>query len=219
MLPKIIIHNSLSLDGSLSGFEPNMALHYQLAGQYHPDAHMIGSNTIKAGIELYGDGVPIEEPSDFKRPKRENHLPLWVIIDSKGSLHGVLHTCRRFDMCRDIVLLVSETTPREYIEYLTERSYRYHVVGRNHVDLEKACGLLVKQYEVHTVLTDTGRILSTLLLNLGLVHEISLLIHPIIIGNSAYSLFSALDTPLPMTLKKTETFNHGYIWLVYDVTG
>lgn len=217
MLPKIIIHNSISIDGSLTGFEPNMELHYQIAGQYHPDAHMIGSNTIKVGIELYGDGIPREEPSDFMKPKREKHLPLWVIIDTKGTLQGMLHTCRRFEMCRDIVLLISETTPPEYIDYLTERSYVYHVVGRSHVDLKNACQLLMKQYEIHTILTDTGRILSNLLLSQGLVQEISLLVHPIIIGNEAYSIFSILEKPITVTLKKTETFNHGYMWLEYAV--
>lgn len=218
MLPKIIIHNSISIDGSLSGFEPNMELHYQIAGQYHPDVHMIGSTSIKAGIELYGDGVPIEEPADFKKPKRDKHLPLWVVIDTKGSLQGVLHTCRRFEMCRDVSLLISETTPQRYIDYLTERSYEYHVVGRNHVELEKACALLVKQYDVHTILTDTGRILSNLLLNQGLVQEISLLVHPIIIGDKAYSMFSNLEKPITVMLKKTETFDHGYTWIVYAVT-
>jgi len=31
MLPKTILHNPVSLDGSLTSFEPNMGLHYQIA--------------------------------------------------------------------------------------------------------------------------------------------------------------------------------------------
>ena len=53
MLPKVVIHNSVSLDGSLTGFEPDMQLHYQIAGSYKPDAHLIGSNTVKVSVELY----------------------------------------------------------------------------------------------------------------------------------------------------------------------
>jgi len=30
MLPKVIVHNSISLDGSLINFEPNMETHYQI---------------------------------------------------------------------------------------------------------------------------------------------------------------------------------------------
>jgi 2,5-diamino-6-(ribosylamino)-4(3H)-pyrimidinone 5'-phosphate reductase len=70
MLPKIIIHNSISIDGSLTNFKPNMNLHYQIAGKYKPDAHLIGSNTIKKGIELYGEDIPQEEKKDCKRKER-----------------------------------------------------------------------------------------------------------------------------------------------------
>jgi 2,5-diamino-6-(ribosylamino)-4(3H)-pyrimidinone 5'-phosphate reductase len=58
MIPKIIIHNSMSLDGSLTNFEPNMELHYRIAGKYNEEAHLIGSNTVKVGAKLYGDVTP-----------------------------------------------------------------------------------------------------------------------------------------------------------------
>jgi len=53
LLPKIILHNSISIDGSLTNFEPNMGLHYQIAGNYKPDIHLIGSNTIKKHLNFY----------------------------------------------------------------------------------------------------------------------------------------------------------------------
>ena len=65
-LPKIILHNSISIDGSLTNFEPHMGLHYQIAANYKPNAHLIGSKTIKTGIELYSDGIPSEENNDFR---------------------------------------------------------------------------------------------------------------------------------------------------------
>jgi len=80
MEPNIIIHNSISLDGSLINFDVNMELHYQIAGNYKPDAHLIGSNTIKSGIELYG-GATQEEKIDLKKPERDGKLPYWIIID------------------------------------------------------------------------------------------------------------------------------------------
>ena len=49
MKPKIILHNSISLDGSLTNFEVNMGIHYEIAGGFKPDVHLIGSNTIKKG--------------------------------------------------------------------------------------------------------------------------------------------------------------------------
>jgi len=217
MHPKIILHNSLSLDGSLTGFEPNMELHYRIAGMFKPQVHLIGSNTITAGIELYGTGVPPENPSDFQKPKRNKKLPTWVIIDSKGKLQGLLHTCRQFEQVRDVILLVSQTTPKRYLQYLDERQYEYHIVGKNSVDLPEALALLAKTYQVKTIVTDTGRILGNLLLNQGLVDEISLLVHPVIVGKTAYPMFSDISKNLDGTLMKCEQLEKQYIWLLYKI--
>ena len=217
MLPKIILHNSISIDGSLTNFNPNMGLHYQIAGNFKPDIHLIGSNTIKKGIELYGDGVPPEEIGDFKKQERDKHLPYWVIIDTQSALKGLLHTCRRFEFCKDVIVLVSEKTPETYLNYLKERDYDYYLAGRDHVDLKKALELLSKKYHAKTILTDTGRILSNLLLNRGLVSRISLLIHPVIVGDKSYNMFGDVDGNLNLKLLKKETLEKEYIRLVYKV--
>lgn len=217
MRPKVILHNSISLDGSLTCFEPNMELHYRIAGMFKPEVHLIGSNTITAGIELYGAGVPPEKPSDFQKPKRNKKLPTWVIIDSKGKLQGLLHTCRQFEQVRDIILLVSQTTPKQYLQYLDERHYEYHLVGKDSVDLPEALALLTKTYQVQTIVTDTGQILGNLLLNQGLVDEISLLIHPVIVGKTSYTMFSAINKDLDLTLIKCEHLEKKYIWLLYKI--
>lgn len=216
MLPKIILHNSVSLDGSLTNFVPNMELHYQIAGKYNVEARLIGSNTVKVGIELFGGKVPPEEISDFMKPDRSDHLPLWVIPDTKGILKGLLHTCRRFEFCRDVILLVSEDTPIEYVDHLEERNYDYHVVGKTHINLEKSLMLLSEQYGIKTILADTGRILGNLLLNLGLVSEISLLIHPVIVGTTSYNMFSLADKNAKLKLSKAERLKN-CVWLVYTV--
>jgi len=217
MFPKIVIHNSISLDGSLTNFEPNMDLHYKIAGNYEAEAHLIGSNTAKIGVTLYGNGIPQEEKKDYVKAKRDKNLPYWVIIDTKGALRGILQICRRFEFSRDIIILLSEETPNEYIEYLRERNYDHHIVGKSHVNLREALKILSTQYGVKTVLTDTGRILGNLLLNQGLVSEISLLIHPLIVGKDAYPILSDVKNTLNLTLQKKETLDKGYVWLVYKV--
>lgn len=217
MRPKVILHNSISLDGSLTSFEPNMQLHYQIAGCYKADAHLIGSNTIKTAIELFGEGVPPEEASDFQKPKRDKKLPLWVIIDSKGTLEGVLHTCRRFELCRDVVVLVSKKTSKRYLRYLDDRRYDHHCIGTNSVDLKEALLLISKKYHVKKVLSDTGRILGNLLLNQGLVDEISLLIHPVIVGKDSYSIFYDIEKNMAVSLVKSKRIKQHYIWLVYQL--
>jgi 2,5-diamino-6-(ribosylamino)-4(3H)-pyrimidinone 5'-phosphate reductase len=163
------------------------------------------------------NSVSLEEEQDFSKPERSESLPYWVILDTKGTLKGLLHTCRRFEYCRDVIVLVAEETPAEYVTHLKERNYEYHVVGKKHVDLERALKLLSRKYGVKTVLADTGRILGNLLLNQGFVKEISLLIHPVIVGTTSYNMFSNADKTSKLKLCKNETLEKNYVWLVYAV--
>lgn len=216
MLPTIILHNSISLDGSLTDFSVNMELHYQIAGIYKPDAHLIGSNTIKAGIELYGNAPP-EDENDFIKPDRDKNLPYWIIIDSKGSLKYLLHEIRRFDFCKDVIVLISKDTPKEYMYYLRERAYDFYIVGNEHIIMCKSLKLLLEKYNIKTILTDCGSILGNLLLTQRLVDEISLLIHPVIVGDKSYNIFNYIKRMIPLKMIKNEILGEDYCWLVYRV--
>ncbi len=219
VLPRVIIHNSVSLDSSLTGFEPNMELHYRIASGYRPDIHVIGSLTVQKGIELFGEGVPSEEPGDFMVPDRDTTLPLWVVIDSRGVLRGLLHICRRFEYCRDVMVLISARTPETYRAYLTERNYRYLITGIDRVDLKAALRILSESYGVKTVLTDTGRILGNAIINQGLANEISVLVHPVVVGEHSYPMFGDSLKNLKLHLKHAEVLEKEYVWIVYEVTG
>ena len=215
-LCKIFI-NSISLDGSLTGFMPDMELHYKIAGEYKPDAHLIGADTIIAGNEMFGEGIPDELPSDFKQPQRNTSLPWWVIVDSGGRLKVMLHTCRRFEYCRDVILLVSEATPADYLVHLRERNYRFITAGKEKVDPVMAVGRLSEKFGISKILTDTGRVLGNILLNLGIVNEISLLVHPLLVGEKCYPMFSDVTGNLKLRLEKSESFENGCIWMAYYV--
>ena len=216
MLPKTILHNSISLDGSLTNFDVNMELHYKIAGSLKPNAHLIGSNTIKTGIDLYGDAPP-EEEKDFIKPPRDKTLPFWIIIDSKGTLKGLLHEVRRFEFCKDVVLLISNETPNSYIKYLKERNYDFHTVGDEHVNLKKALELIYNIYNTKILLTDCGSILGNLLISEGLLNEISLLVHPVIVGKKTYGIFNNIQKFVNLKMLKNEVIDENFIWFLYKI--
>jgi len=91
------------------------------------------------------------------------------------------------------------------------------VVGENNCNLNKLLELLTEEYNARTILTDTGSLLSNLLIKQGLVSEISLLIHPVIIGKKAYNMFAHLDAKLKLELVKKESFEKRYIWNLYRI--
>jgi 2,5-diamino-6-(ribosylamino)-4(3H)-pyrimidinone 5'-phosphate reductase len=167
---------------------------------------------------LYEVCVPPEEEKDFEKPQRNRSLPYWFIPDTNGKLKGLLHTCRRFELCRDVIMLLSETTPKEYIEHLKERNYTYHIVGNKQINLKNSLELLYSDYNVKKVLADTGRVLGNLLIEQGFVSSISLLIHPVIVGKKSYNMFSNLSCRVNLRLTKQELFAGGYTWLVYNLS-
>jgi 2,5-diamino-6-(ribosylamino)-4(3H)-pyrimidinone 5'-phosphate reductase len=117
-----------------------------------------------------------------------------------------------------VVILISDATPKDYIQYLKERNYDYHTVGEEHIDLPTTLKLLTTNYNVKTILADTGKILGNLLLNQGLISEISLLIHPVIVGENAYPIFSLIHANINLKLIEHEILDDGYTWLVYEVS-
>ena len=212
---KVIIHNSITLDGALTGFMPNMELHYRLAGQYRPEATLIGSNTARIGFQMFG--LPsAETEADFQPPQRSTALSYWVIPDSRGSLKGLLHGCRRFEYCRDVVVLVSASTPKDYLDYLAQRHYDYLVAGQDHVDIKQALELLAGKYQVKTVLADTGQTLSNLLITQGLADELSLLVHPRLGGKKELNIFGDLRLE-KLRLLNCEKYDDGLVWLTYGL--
>jgi 2,5-diamino-6-(ribosylamino)-4(3H)-pyrimidinone 5'-phosphate reductase len=217
MTVNTILHNSVSLDGSFVNFKVNMGLHYQVVGKYQSEIYLVGSGTAKTGIDMYHNPIPQEEKGDFVQPDRYASLARWVIPDSKGALHGMLHVYRRFEFCRDVVILVSHSTPAHYLDYLHERQYDYLMAGQDHVDFREAFAMLQEKYQVRTILADTGRTLGNILLNQRLANEISLLIHPVITGKRSENLFSGVDFPVNLKLLKQEVLDNDYIWISYKV--
>jgi riboflavin biosynthesis pyrimidine reductase len=66
-------------------------------------------------------------------------------------------------------------------------------------------------------LTDTGRILSNILLQEGFVSELSLLVHPVIVGKKSYNVFGNINENIGLKLRKKEFLSGGYVWLVYRI--
>jgi len=103
------------------------------------------------------------------------------------------------------------------MRYLEERKYDYHLDGTDHVDLRKALEFLSEKFKAKRVLTDTGRILGNLLLEQGLVDEVSLLLHPVIVGEKSYNIFGNITKNPKLILRKQEKLEKGCVWLVYKV--
>lgn len=217
MLPRVIMHNEISVDGSIKGFDVDLATYYRLAIGYKPDVVLVGSITAKSAINK----VYPEKKADFKKPKtsKDDIRPYWVVPDSSGTLKGFLHLFRRFDYSKDVIILASEKTPSSYLKYLEEREYDYIVAGEKHIDYHKALEMLSESYKVKTVLTDSGGILNNILIEQGLISEISIIISPVLVGMRGVRLFRSLglSSLLKLKLIQNKVLDNNCLLLVYKV--
>jgi len=220
MLPKIVVYNSVSVDGSIKDFDVEIALHYEVLGRLGADVLLVGSNTAKTGIELFMDTVPTEKPSDFFKPKVEpdDDRPLWVFADSRGILQGLMHVHRNSGYAKDIIVLVSKKTPKSYLDYLAERNYDFILAGDDYVNYRLALEALNTRYGVKTVASDSGGLLASVLLESGVVDEVQLLVSPQIVGETSVNLFRSLKNLIRLSLVKVETIRGSHVLLVYAVT-
>jgi len=220
MLPRLIIHNSISLDGSTTGFNANLEVHYGILGSYEPDAMIVGSNTAKTGTEFFCQKIPPEEESDFKKPEiqPDDTRAYWMIADSKGILEGLMHVFRRSEYSKDVIVLVSEKTPEPYINYLKERNYDFIRAGADRVDVRKALEIANERYGFKLVVSDSGGILNGILLEKGLAEEISLVLTPEIVGKNGTNLFRGIEkSGIQLELVRNEIVEKKYVHLVYRV--
>lgn len=216
---RVVMQNTISLDGSFINFETSqevMGLHYQIVGSFGKVLYLFGSNTAKVAIEMFG-GLTPETKDDFKKPQKNENLSYWIVVDSEAVLKGKLHFYRRSEYCRDIIVLVSESTDKSYVDYLKEREYDFIVTGEKQVDLKKAFDILSEKYKTSTILVDSGRGLTNVMLNQGLVDEISLLVLPVIVGAKSENLFRNITKQIKLEGINERVFSNGCIQLRYKV--
>jgi len=213
---KIIMHTQISLDGGIHGFD-DTSIYYSVANRLNTEMILFGSDTVFKAAEQY----PAETEKAFIKPADDpnDKRPVWVIPDSQGKLRN-LHVFRDSEYCKDIIVLVSATTPQSYIEFLKERYYDFISVGNDHVDYAKALEILYDKYNCKTIRTDSGGILTNILLEQGLVDEISLVVSPCLVGTDIPRVFRSL-TPqdkINLELISCDVMENDYISLVYQVS-
>ena len=220
MLPRIIVHSAVSIDGRLDGFAADLGAYYGLINRWHEDATLVGAGTVLRATQIDAvDEAPAGAPD---HNDDADNRPLLVVPDSRGRVR-TWQAMRRAGYWRDCMALVSRATRPEYLEYL--RAQRVHALihGDDHVDLRAALEELSERFGVQTVRVDSGGTLIGALLRAGLVDDISLLVHPAIVGSASHgALFRPdvldADQPILARLESAEQLEGGLVWMRYSLT-
>src|SRR5512136_417792 len=91
MLPHVILHIGMSVDGRIDWGVGDEGLYYELAAHFDADAMLTGSRTMltaytsdpkaPCGQDIQEDDEPLES-----RELHPLHVPLLVIVDSRGQI-------------------------------------------------------------------------------------------------------------------------------------
>ncbi|HKJ67671.1 MAG TPA: RibD family protein [bacterium] len=220
MKPRVIIHNAVSLDGRIDWFEPDIVLYYDMTSHWKEDATLAGVDTLLAVPE----DMEQEDLPDSFSPKinQEDTRPFLVVPDSRGRMTNWDYW-QQLSYWKTSIVLCSRRTPNRYLKQLESHHIRYLVAGKDHVDFYEALHRLNTEFGITTIRVDSGGTLNGVLLRAGLVDEISLLIHPTLVGGvTPRSFFRAPDLEskqpvINVRLSHLEEVRDDLLWVIYEV--
>ena len=212
--PRVTLHNTISLDGRLTGFPVDVGLYYELAAAIPHDAVLSGSGTLVAAARENGVDLSGEDPPPGDRSGGDG--PLLIVVDSRGRLPR-LAWLREQPFWRDVVVLCSGRTPREHLVRLRRLRADHIVTGDDRVDLAAALREVAARFAVTAVRVDAGGGLNGHLLDRGLVDELSIVVAPHLAGPDALPLASAGSPAL--RLAEVRQLRDGQVHLRYAVIG
>lgn len=225
MLPRVVVHNEMSLDARLDGLDVDMGRFYALAGTWHEDCTLVGSETILAAMPDIGSVEPADAASGGPAGQQTDEAscagPLLAVVDSRGRPPG-LARLRGQPYWRDVIALCSESTPREHVDRLEADGVECVQAGAPRVDLRRVLEYLADRHQVRVVRVDAGGSLVGVLLREGLVDEVSVAVEPRLVGGESHRWLvrapdAEPDDVVQLSLREVERFEDGMLWLRYDV--
>jgi 2,5-diamino-6-(ribosylamino)-4(3H)-pyrimidinone 5'-phosphate reductase len=218
MLPKVIVHTEVSVDGRMDWLPDDGFLYYRLIGAWDIDAMLSGSGTMAAAYPTPDREADLAAPP----PEKPAGLQRMIVVDSQARLR-CWRQMQQSEWWGDVTALVSKATPTAYVEELTALGIDTIVTGETRVDLRAALEALHERYGIQVLRVDSGGTLIGVLLRAGLVDELSVILSPVLIGGrSPRSFYVAPDlTSLVGTsslrLTHMENVEGDYVWLRYTV--
>ncbi len=212
MLPYVILHNAVSVDGRIDWVSIDIGLYYSLIPTWKEDATLCGSETMMQPDPCEWENDGATDPS----------LPLLVVVDGRGRFKTWEKIVPSM-YWRAGVALCSASTPEEHLDYLRKAGVDIITAGEDKVDVRAALEELNERYGVKTVRVDSGGTLNGVLLREGLVDEVSVVVHPQLVGGtSPRSMFKAPDLGseegvIDLDLKSSRKLKGGAVWLRYAV--
>ncbi len=197
MRPHVVAQVAVSLDGVTSGFDVDLARFYALATLWEEDVTLVGADTILAQ-EVAVRAAP--------HPGPRSAGPLLAVVDSRARVRS-WEPLRQLGYWSDVLALYADQTPARP----PDSTIPELITGYHRVDLAEALDALGDR-GAKVVRVDSGGRLLGVLLDLGLVDELALLVHPLVVGSGQPWCGTQRQALRHLA---TEVFEGGVVWLRY----
>lgn len=178
MQPKVTLYIAMSLDGKINGFEINKIVYRELESEINFDTVVMDVDTFRTHHVIF------EETGD-------NFNQLLVLPDNKGIIPR--NILQEVSSLVNVLVLCSRSTPQDYLNFLEESDIKYMIVGYDEVNLATAFEELNIHFGVKKIAVHADGILNGELLEDDLVEEISVFMHPILVGATNDAVYIPKD--------------------------
>lgn len=144
-----------------------------------------------------------------------------IVVDTKGVLRWNKNYINLSNQPHEyhLIIIVTESTPKEYLAYLQENGISYVLGGEKEIDFVETLKKLKEKWHIEKILLEGGGSFNGSMMNADVVDEISLLLLPRVLNKKdAPSLFDT-DTqsvdPKDYELLSTKQLENGVLWLRY----
>lgn len=182
--PYVVAHLAVSLDGSVTGFAPDQARFYSLAAEWHEDATLAGADTILAQAEALSNEAALPGPDPTG--------PVLAVVDSRYRVTSWKALRLAGHWSRVLALRGEGSSTGPAVDEIA--------TGGERVNLAAALAEMHDSYGVRRVRLDSGGTLVGAMLGAGLVDEVSLLVHPVLVTRGDRRLWwGEADPPPPFS--------------------
>ncbi|PWU22591.1 hypothetical protein C5B42_05725 [Candidatus Cerribacteria bacterium 'Amazon FNV 2010 28 9'] len=193
--PYVICHMMSTIDGKVaSGIDgvdilaDYFDLYTKTEDELKAKAWMCGRVT----MQMFAEGVntplhPIEQgvgEQDFLVTKENN---IMFGVDTKGMLRWKSNTITLSNVQDplQLVVIVTNTTPQEYLAYLQEKQISYLFAGEDEIDFSFLLQKIQTIFGIPKLLLEGGALLNGSVMAANAIDEISLLLTPLVANRSS----------------------------------
>ncbi len=221
--PYIICHMMIAVDGridcAMTEQLPGVQEYYSTLNFFNAPTRVSGRVTAELEMALPGKfsskaNTPLGQEAFYKATEASGYE---VVVDTTGTLLWE----NQKDAKRPVLVLTSENVNREYLDYLEKNHISWIACGKEHIDLKRACEILIDDFAVKRMVVVGGGHINAGFLAAGLLDEVSILIGAGIDGRGGMSaVFDGLPMDrlvTPLTLEQVHPFESGAVWIRYKV--